>query len=190
MDFYANIGRAEAAFAATRRRFLISRNTLAVFVLSVVATASSVAAEKASVGNSSPAPLPPAAVVPVDFARDVQPMLSKHCASCHGPEKQKGGWRVDIRATALKGGDSGPAFVAGKSAESHLIQLVAGTDPDKVMPPKGDRLTPAQIGLLRAWIDQGAAWPDDGKSARTRSEHWSLQPVPASVVSESVINNQ
>ena len=123
--------------------------------------------------------LPPPAGVPVDFTRDVQPLLTKHCASCHGPEKQKGGWRVDVRAVAVKGGDAGPAFVAGKSSESHLIQLVAGIDPDKVMPPKGERLTAAQVGLLRAWIDQGAVWPDDGKSARTRSEHWSLQPLKA-----------
>ena len=58
----------------------------------------------------------------------------------------------------LKGGDSGPAVLPGKSAESLLIALVQGVDPDNVMPRKGSRLTPEQIGLLRAWIDQGAPW--------------------------------
>src|SRR5206468_3122685 len=62
------------------------------------------------------------------------------------------------RQTLLNGGESGPAIVVGKSEESHLIELVAGLDPDGVMPQKGKRLTPEQIGLLRAWIDQGAPW--------------------------------
>src|SRR5436190_17351113 len=81
----------------------------------------------------------------------------------------------------MKGGDDGKAIVPERSAESLLIHLVAGLDDDKVMPPKGERLTAEQIGLLRAWIDQGATWPDDGKTAR--SEHWAFQrirvvPVP------------
>ena len=63
----------------------------------------------------------------------------------------------------LKGGDDGSALVPGDSASSHLIALVAGLDPDEVMPKKGSRLTSEQIGLLRAWIDQGAAW-DPGVS--------------------------
>src|SRR5690242_7644340 len=58
----------------------------------------------------------------------------------------------------LEGGDSGAAIVVGDSQKSHLITLVAGLDPDLVMPQKGSRLKPEQIGLLRAWIDQGAAW--------------------------------
>src|SRR5207244_932718 len=60
--------------------------------------------------------------------------------------------------TLLKGGDSGPAVLPGKRAESLLIELVQGFDPDNVMPKKGSRLTAEQIGLLRAWIDQGAVW--------------------------------
>ncbi len=119
--------------------------------------------------------LPPAAVVTVDFVRDIQPLFADHCIKCHGPEKQKGGLRLDGKAAAMKGGDEGKAFLPGKSAESLMIHLVAGLDAEKVMPPKGERLTAAQVGLLRAWIDQGANWPDDVKLAR--SEHWSLQPL-------------
>jgi mono/diheme cytochrome c family protein len=65
---------------------------------------------------------------------------------------------MDSRATFMKGGDSGPAVVVGKSAESYLIELVAGLDPDSVMPKKGSKLKPEQIGALRAWIDQGLKW--------------------------------
>jgi hypothetical protein len=77
----------------------------------------------------------------------------------------------------MQGGDEGKVIVAGKSAESRLIQLVAGTEPDKIMPPKGEPLSAGQIGLLRAWIDQGANWPDAGMKVAVRSDHWSLQEI-------------
>ena len=121
--------------------------------------------------------LPPPASAPVDFARDIQPLLTDRCVKCHGPEKQKSDLRLDAKAFAMRGGDSGKVIEPGKSAESRLIHLVAGLEEDTVMPPKGERLTAAQIGLLRAWIDQGANWPPDAKPAR--SEHWSLQPFRA-----------
>jgi hypothetical protein len=104
--------------------------------------------------------LPPPAARTVDFVKDVQPILEESCIKCHGRGKEKGGWRLDSRATALEAADSGVSIVPGKSAESHLIHLVAGTDPDDVMPQKGTRLTPEQVGILRAWIDQGAVWPE------------------------------
>jgi len=113
----------------------------------------------------------------VTFGRDILPILSEHCFKCHGNEKQKGGLRLDSKAAALKGGDSGKVITPGRSADSTLIHLVAGLDADKIMPPKGEPLTPEQIAVLRAWIDQGANWPDDGNVARVRSEHWSLQPL-------------
>ena len=123
--------------------------------------------------------LPPAADGPVDFARDIQPLLADRCVKCHGAEKQKSDLRLDAKAFAMRGGDSGKVIEPGKSAESRLIHLVAGLEEDTVMPPKGGRLTAAQIGLLRAWIDQGANWPDEKK---VRSEHWSLQPLRAPAV--------
>ena len=97
---------------------------------------------------------------PVDFVRDVKPLLQSACARCHARGNDKGGFRFDTRDLFLKGGDTGPAIVAGKSGESLLVSLVAGADPEMVMPQKGSRLTEAQIGVLRAWIDAGAPWPD------------------------------
>jgi len=114
----------------------------------------------------------------VDFARDIQPIFAKHCVSCHGPEKQKGGLRLDLKSAATHGGDAGPAFAAGKSNDSELIKRVRGDEPDDIMPPKGDPLTKAQVALLTKWIDQGAGWPDDAPgAARRKSDHWSFQPV-------------
>ncbi|MCE9611286.1 MAG: PSD1 and planctomycete cytochrome C domain-containing protein [Chthoniobacter sp.] len=123
------------------------------------------------------AQLPPAATRTVDFVRDIQPIFSESCYSCHGPKKQEANFRLDHKPTVLvKGGELGPALVAGKSAESLLIHLVAGLR-DEVMPQKGARLTAEQIGLLRAWIDQGAAWPDAASVVLVdRRDHWAFKP--------------
>ncbi len=128
--------------------------------------------------------LPPAATRAVDFAKDIQPLLEARCLKCHGPEKQKGGYRVDKKEAAMKGGDDhAPNIVPGKSAESPLIHFVAALDPDMKMPAKGDPLTAEQIGLLRAWIDQGAVWPEDPKAAKSDPlDWWSLKPVGRVVV--------
>ncbi len=79
-------------------------------------------------------------------------------AAVHGRGKAKGGLSIENRDALLQGGDSGTAVVPGKSAASFLIELVSGLDPDNVMPQKGSKLKPDQVGLLRAWIDQGVAW--------------------------------
>ena len=121
-----------------------------------------------------------AAADKVDFVRDVEPLLRKSCYSCHGPEKQESGLRLDDRERAKVGGDGGAAFVPGKSAESRLIRLVAGLDKDAGrMPPDGEGtpLTEEQINLLRAWIDQGADWPATMTSKSAGTDHWSLQPL-------------
>ena len=104
------------------------------------------------------AQLPPPANHRIDFSKEIQPIFEASCIKCHGRGKDKGGLRIDTRETLLKGGDSGAVIVPGKSADSLLIALVEGFDPDSVMPKKGSRLTPEQIGVLRAWIDQGAEW--------------------------------
>ncbi len=132
--------------------------------------------------------LPPPAAMVVDYVKDIQPLLSGHCVKCHGAEKQRGGLRLDNKTSAFQGGDDGKVLVAGKSADSRLVHLVAGLEEDKVMPPKGELLTAAQIGLLRAWIDQGAVWPDQGKAVIARSDHWSLQPLKAPVVPDNALD--
>jgi mono/diheme cytochrome c family protein len=111
--------------------------------------------------------LPPPAARAVDFARDIAPLFQTACVRCHARGKDKGGFNLETRDRMLKGGDNGPAVVPGQSADSYLITLVAGLEPDNVMPQKGSRLTPAQIGLLRAWIDQGAAWDPSVSFARS-----------------------
>ena len=114
----------------------------------------------------------------IDFISDVQPIFKKACIGCHGPDKQKGDYRLDVRETALKGGESySPNIVPGKSAESPLIRFVAGTG-DIVMPPEGPRLSADDFELLRGWIDQGAMWPDEvAGRIRDKSDLWSLKPL-------------
>jgi mono/diheme cytochrome c family protein len=107
------------------------------------------------------AKLPAPAKTTIDFARDVKPIFDAACVKCHGKGKDKGGFSLETHASFLKGGDSGGPVVPGKSAESLLIELVSGLDPDNVMPKKGSKLKPEQVALLRAWIDQGAKWPDE-----------------------------
>ncbi len=107
----------------------------------------------------------------VAFNRDVRPILSDACFQCHGPDEQqrKGGLRLDQSEAALKGGDSGPAIVPGRPADSLLWQRVVSGDADLHMPPPetGRTLTPGQQETLRQWIEQGATWEG----------HWAFQPV-------------
>lgn len=118
--------------------------------------------------------LPPAASRPVDFHRDIQPILEASCVKCHGHGKAKGGFQLDSRETFLRAGDSGPSVTPGNSRDSLLIHLVSGLDPDSVMPVKGSKLTAEQVGLLRAWIDQGLKWEPGVSFAR--DPHRNLQP--------------
>ncbi|MEO7598335.1 MAG: DUF1549 domain-containing protein, partial [Opitutus sp.] len=104
------------------------------------------------------AKLPPAANRAVDFARDIKPILDSSCVKCHGRGRDKGKFNLDSFEHLMKGGDSGAPLVPGSSAESIVIELVAGVDPDYMMPQKGKKLTAEQVGLMRAWIDQGAKW--------------------------------
>jgi len=138
-----------------------------------------------SASPGSSAGLPPAATRAVDFAKDIQPILAAQCYACHGPEKQKADLRWDSKASVFKTGDHGPIVVPGNSAESRVIKLVAGLDPQTIMPPRGERLTSAQIGLFRAWIDQGATWVDIAvASTVNKRDHWAFKapmrpPLPA-----------
>ena len=122
----------------------------------------------------SPATLPQSAARAISFQNDIRPILETSCLTCHGRSRDKGGFRMDTRDLALKGGDSGPAIIPGKSAESRLIHLVASLSPEDIMPQKGARLTPEQVGLLRAWIDQGLPW--DRRTNFRRREPANLFP--------------
>jgi mono/diheme cytochrome c family protein len=98
----------------------------------------------------------------VTYEADIKPIFEKSCIKCHGPERQKGKLRLDSLAAALKGGEDGKVIEAGDSAKSVLVHNVAHVgDEDDYMPPPDNKdkippLTKEQIGLIRAWIDQGA----------------------------------
>lgn len=146
-------------------------------ILGIVAIALHVLGAFADGAELDLSKLPSAANAPVDFDKDIRPLFEERCVKCHGPEKQKGGLRLDQKAAAFTSGDNyAPAILPHKSAESPLIHFVAGLDPDMKMPPKGEPLTAGEVGVLRAWIDAGAPWPEDSKAA-TRKAHWSFEPV-------------
>lgn len=129
-------------------------------------------------GLSQAETLPPPATRKVDFEQDIQPIFKARCYSCHDASKQRSGFRLDLKSAALKGGENySPAIVPGKSADSPLIRLVAGLEEGLLMPPEGERLSAQQIGLLRAWIDQGATWPDKASAADDPASHWSFRAV-------------
>jgi mono/diheme cytochrome c family protein len=135
------------------------------------------------------------AAEPIDYLRDVKPIIARHCYACHGPDKQRSGLRLDTSAAAHKGGNNGPAVVPGKSASSRLIQAVTAADDVPVMPPKEPRLSKAEIAMLRAWIDAGAHAPADEVAAQTatKSKHWAFQPpvhpIPPAVKGTAWLRN-
>lgn len=118
------------------------------------------------VGCSSESKMPAPVNRQVDFTADVQPIFAKHCIGCHGPDKQKGMYRLDVKDTALKSELVKP----GDSAGSALIHYVLGIHERKRMPPEGTPLTDEQVGILRAWIDQGAAWPETPKDDKEKEK--------------------
>jgi mono/diheme cytochrome c family protein len=131
----------------------------------VVFTALSLSAQEK--GKNKPpvdvSKIPPASArKDVTYVGDVQPIFEKSCVRCHGPEKPKAKLRMDSLGGILKGGEDGKVLVPGNSAESMLVHNIAHVgDPDQYMPPPKNKagilpLTTEQIGLIRAWIDQGA----------------------------------
>ena len=103
----------------------------------------------------------------MDFAREVQPVLAKHCFQCHGPSDAESGLRLSSREAALRPADSGlAAIVPGDAKSSELIRRIASENEFERMPPDEPPLTAEQIRILRRWIDQGATW----------QEHWAFQP--------------
>ena len=117
-------------------------------------------AEKQAVDLSK---IPPASdKTGVTYATDIKPIFDKSCIRCHGAEKPKARLRLDGLEAALKGGEDGKVILAGRSADSMLVHCVSHAGkPDGFMPPPKNKanippLTKEQIGLIRAWIDQGA----------------------------------
>src|SRR5579871_4523487 len=98
---------------------------------------------------------------PVDFQKQIAPLLTEHCVACHNRSQLKGGLDLSTGATVLKGGQSGPALVPGKPRESYLLDMISsagGARPQ--MPAKGTPLTAAEVALVEHWISEEAAWPE------------------------------
>jgi mono/diheme cytochrome c family protein len=110
-----------------------------------------------------------------EFDTHVRPVLASRCVGCHGPQKQRGGLRLDRRADALRGGDSGAAVLPGDPAASPLLARVSSPDPAERMPPTGDPLTSAEVAAVRRWIAAGAVWPAD--AGPRAADHWAFRPV-------------
>jgi hypothetical protein len=117
----------------------------------------------------------------VDFTQHIRPLLARYCTGCHGASKQNGGLRLDTPSGIEEGGDSGPVIEPGKSSESRLYLYVSGQDPDIVMPPEGERLSPHELALIKAWIDAGARLPRQVVAELPFVDddvrYWAFQPV-------------
>lgn len=103
-------------------------------------------------------------VLAVDFNRDIKPILSKKCFSCHGKSKQKGKLRLDLRDDAL----NKKAFIPHKASESELFRRITSKDPDEIMPPPDkESLNEKEAALIKKWLDSGANY----------SDHWAFEPL-------------
>ncbi|MGE0610674.1 MAG: PSD1 and planctomycete cytochrome C domain-containing protein, partial [Pirellulales bacterium] len=125
----------------------------------------------------------PRADEPIDFGRQIQPILASNCFQCHGPDAATR--EADLRLDTSEGSTAGGAIVPGDSAKSHLIERIFSDDPDQLMPPPKSnlKLADAQKELLKRWIDEGAVY----------SQHWAfvapVRPAVPTVPAEAKIRN-
>ncbi len=127
----------------------------------------------------------------VDFAQKVLPVLQRACFECHGPDMQKASLRLDAKTHAFTSGDHAPVIVPGQPDASELLRRVTLPRTNKEsMPRRGKPLSASEIAALRAWIAEGAVWPDDITSAT----HWAyikpVKPAPPEIRNpKSAIHN-
>ncbi|MEN9282510.1 MAG: Chromosome partition protein Smc [Verrucomicrobiota bacterium] len=139
------------------------------------------------------APIPVADITregPVDFAKDIHPLLKRSCLACHNTTKAKAGLNLESPEAILKGGDSGPAAIAGKGKESLLV-LTAAHAEDPAMPPPGNKVnapnfSPEELGLLQLWINQGLK----GSAVTETVSNWRPFPTGAAPVSAAAVSPQ
>jgi hypothetical protein len=91
----------------------------------------------------------------VDFSHEIVPILREHCAECHAGDKKKGGFSFNNRKALLEGSENGEVIKNGR-----FIEVMLSTDSDEQMPPKGKRVPPEKIALLKQWIAEGMKWED------------------------------
>src|SRR5262245_64688893 len=164
-----------------RRRPTVSPRNRPLFACLVAGTLlSAVSAPAADVTKPDPAQVE-------FFEKSVRPVLATKCFGCHGPEKQKGGLRLDSRSSMMQGGDTGPAISPGDPKQSRLVEAIRYGS-DLQMPPKG-KLKDTEIHALTEWVKGGAYWPEPGRDAPRPAvaapstitdqdrAFWSFQPV-------------
>jgi hypothetical protein len=111
----------------------------------------------------------------VDFSHQIVPILREHCAECHTGDKKKGGLSINTKADLMAGSENGAVIELRKSDKSRFIEVLVTKDEDSRMPPKGPRLSPEKILLLKAWIDGGAQW-DEGFAFKKPAYEPALKP--------------
>ena len=113
----------------------------------------------------------------VDYTSQIKPILTKHCVTCHGAAKPRGGLRLDTAMAALAGGKGGPAVLPGKGALSPLVEAIRGEGTSDRMPLNQPPLAAADIKLIQTWIDQGAkAKPGEKPGVPPAKVHWAFVP--------------
>lgn len=112
---------------------------------------------------------------PIDFERDVAPILRDHCLECHNSRDHRSGFSLHSKQSTVAGGDSGPAVVPGDTVSSYLLDLIQPVDGTAEMPKGAPPLSSQEIETLEQWISSGAAWPDEFELKP--KELWSLQPI-------------
>ena len=139
------------------------RNMKAIIAAALCLSAAALLGDDKKKAEWDPSKLPPAANKKgLTYEKDIKPMIEKSCVKCHSGEKPKSKYRIGTLEGMIKGGESGdPAIIPGNSAKSPLAAYVSDLVEDMEMPPtekreKYPQLTKEQIGLIRAWIDEGA----------------------------------
>ncbi len=130
---------------------------------------------------------------PVDYLRDVKPILAEKCFTCHGALKQKADLRLDTARAMREGGSHGPVVVPGKSDKSLLLDHILGRGDAKRMPPpsEGEALKPEQVAKIRLWIDRGAPAPADESPEPDPRDHWAFRaPVRPAVPAGNGTDNR
>ncbi|MGH9310742.1 MAG: PSD1 and planctomycete cytochrome C domain-containing protein, partial [Vicinamibacterales bacterium] len=161
-----------------------------------------VLAGSVAIGAQQAAPAPASAAAPIDFARDIQPVLEQYCYECHGRTKARARLRLHSPDFIRRGGNSGPAILPGRSSQSELIRRLVDPSDDDRMPLDSDPLPDDIIARFKAWIDQGAPMPGaalaeaNGAGAAATDdleEHWAYvkpaRPEPPAVANASWVRN-